>query len=174
MKDPQEIKNEIAAVRPVSLWGVRKELRDLRHKMFPDEKIVGLCRAFSKSTIVLLVATDQRLIIMDNFTFYGTDHKDISYMQISGVDYNTRMFFGKIIIEDQTGRNYYDYALNRDLRKFVNILLAKVNAFRDKMVGNGRKNANVADELAKLWKLVEAGAVSKEEFEKRKAKLLDG
>ena len=174
MKDPQEIKNEIAAVGPVSLWGVRKELRDLRHKMFPDEKIVGLCRAFSKSTIVLLVATDQRLIIMDNFTFYGTDHKDISYMQISGVDYNTRMFFWKIIIEDQTGRNYSDYALNRDLRKFVNILLAKVNAFRDKMVGNGRKNANVADELAKLWKLVEAGAVSKEEFEKRKAKLLDG
>ena len=173
MKDPQEIKQEIAALGKVSLWGVRKELRDLRHKMFPDEKIVGLCRAFSKSTIVLLVATDQRLIIMDNFTFYGTDHKDISYMQISGVDYNTRLFFGKIVVEDQTGRNYYDYALNRDLRRFVNTLLAKVNAFRDKMVGSGKKNHNVADEINKLWKLVQAGALSQQEFEARKKKLLD-
>ena len=129
MKDPKEIKSEIAALGRVSLWGVHKEIRELHYKLLEDEHIAGLCRAFSQSTIVLLVATDRRLIIMDNFTFYGTDHKDISYMQISGVDYNTRLFFGKIIIEDQTGRNFFDYALKRDLRLFVNILLEKVNAF---------------------------------------------
>jgi len=174
MKDPKEIDKEIKALKPVSLWGVRKELRDLRHKMFEDEHIRGLCRAFSQATIVLLVATDRRLIIMDDFTFYGTDHKDISYMQISGVDYNTRLFFGKIVVEDQSGKNFYDYALNRDLRRFVNILLENVNAYRDRFVNGGHKaRVNVADEIERLWKLVEKGALEKEEFAARKKKLLE-
>jgi len=174
MKDPKEIDKEIKALRPVSLWGVRKEIRSLKHKMFEDEHIKGLCRAFSQSTIVLLVATDRRLIIMDNFTFYGTDHKDISYMQISGVDYNTRLFFGKIVVEDQSGKNYYDYALNRDLRRFVNILLENVNAYRDRFLAGPRaKHRNVAEEIDKLWQLVEKGALTQEEFDARKKTLLE-
>ncbi|MBQ6154817.1 PH domain-containing protein [bacterium] len=176
MKDPKEVRAEIDAIKPVSLWGCRKEIRDLSTKLFADEHIAGLVRVFSQSTICLLVATDKRLIIMDNFTFYGTDHKDISYMQISGVDYNTRLFFGKIIIEDQTGRNYYDYALNRDLRKFVNVLLEKVNAYRDKFLDRRvhvESDDEVADEIDKLWTLVEKGALTQAEYEKRKAKLLD-
>ena len=179
MKDPKEIRAEIDALQPVSLWGVRKELRDLSNKLFADEHIAGLVRVFSRSTICLLVATDKRLIIMDNFTFYGTDHKDISYMQISGVDYNTRLIFGKIIIEDQTGRNYYDYALKNDLRRFVNILLEKVNAYRDKFVNREGTPATlepasgIADEIDKLWRLVKEGALTQAEYEQRKARLLE-
>ncbi len=177
MKSVQEIKSEIKALGRVSLWGVGKELKELHYKLLEDEHIAGLCRAFSQSTIVLLVATDRRLIIMDSFTFYGTDHKDISYMQISGVDYNTRLFFGKIIIEDQTGRNFFDYALTRDLRRFVNILLERVNAYRDRMVVNAppakMEGAMVADEIEKLWDLKEKGVLTQGEFEQRKRKLLE-
>lgn len=175
MKDPREIEAEIKALGKVSLWGVHKEIRDLRTKMFEDEHIAGLCRAFSQSTIVLLVATDRRLIIMDNFTFYGTDHKDISYMQISGVDYNTRLFFGKIVVEDQSGKNYFDYALNRDLRRFVNVLLDNVNAYRDRFVNGGQHagpHLSVAEELEKMWGLVQEGALTQEEYAVRKEKLL--
>ena len=177
MKDKKEIDAEIRALpHKVSLWGVRKEIKSLQYKMFKDEHIKGLCRAFSQSTIVLLVATDKRLIIMDDFTFYGTDHNDISYMQISGVDYNTRLFFGKIIIEDQTGRNFYDYALNGDLRRFVNILLECVNAYRDRFLagpqGKPHDSAFVAEELASLWQLVKDGALTQEEYDERKKLLL--
>ena len=176
MKDRKEIDAEIKALGKVHLGGVRKEIKSLQYKMFKDEHIKGLCRAFSQSTIVLLVATDKRLIIMDDFAFYGTDHKDISYMQISGVDYNTRLFFGKIIVEDQTGRNFFDYALNKDLRRFVNILLECVNAYRDRFLagpqGKPKDGSFIADELAGLWKLVQDGALTKEEYEARKQKLL--
>jgi len=177
MKDPAEISAEIKALGRVSLWGVRKEIRSLQMKMFADEHIRGLCRAFSPATIVLLVATDRRLIIMDDFTFYGTDHKDISYMQISGVDYNTRLIFGKIIVEDQSGKNYYDYALKGDLRRFVNILLENVNAYRDRFVNGGAGMhpgpGCIADELAKLWQLVQDGALTQAEYDARKKQLLD-
>lgn len=175
MRDKNEVKEEIASLGKISLWGVKKELKTLYKMLDEDERIMGLVRVFSSATVVLLVATDKRLLILDNHTFYGTDHKEISYLQTTSVDYNTRLFFGKIIIDDQGVKNTFDWAYKNDLRKFVKVLGLKLSEYRERMVERrtGGRKESVADEIEKLWNLVEKGALTKQEYERKKHKLLN-
>jgi hypothetical protein len=185
MKNAEHIKKEIAEYGQVSLWGCKKEIRTLAYKLDESEKIIALLRVFTSATIGLLVATSRRLILMDNHMVYGTDHKDFSYLQISAVDYNTRMFFGKITIEDQAGhQNDFDYALIKDLRRFVNVVALKIAHVRETVVAGHASHPthpqphpeaakkSTAAELERLWALVEKGALTREEFNDKKKQLL--
>jgi hypothetical protein len=178
MKDLALIHEEIVRYGKVSLWGVGKEIRNLANKMDEGERILGVLRVLTSATLALLVATDKRLILMDNHMVYGTDHKDYAYLQISAVDYNTRLFFGQISVEDQAGHTEtFNYALNKDLRKFVNVVSLKVAQVHSKATGGGEHQSqgggmSVADEIEKLWSLVQRGILTREEFERKKSELL--
>jgi hypothetical protein len=177
MKDLALIREEIEQYGKVSLWGVGKEIKNLAYKMDESEKILGVLRVFTSVTMAMLVATDKRLILMDNHMVYGTDHKDYAYLQISAVDYNTRMFFGKISVEDQAGHTEtFDYALKGDLRKFVNVVSLKVAQVHARTSSGGEQQSqreqSVAEEIEKLWALVQKGILTKEEFDKKKNELL--
>jgi hypothetical protein len=181
MKDFAAIQKELHNYGHVSLWGCKKEIRNLQYKLDADEKIIAVVRVFTSVTIALLVATSRRLILMDNHVVYGTDHKDFAYLQISALDYNTRLFFGKISIEDQAGhKNVFDYALIKDLRRFVNTVSLKLAQIREH-IGGGQHHPtpsphevkkSAATELERLWALFEKGALTREEFEAKKKHLL--
>ncbi len=173
MRNASEVKKEIKDLGKISLWGVGKELKELPSLIDTDEKIVGLLRVFSSATIVLLCATNKRLLILDRHTFYGRDHKEVSYLQISCVDYNTRLFFGKITIDEQSEKNVFDWAYKSNLRKFVNVLGDKISEYREKSISHDTNHGGIAAEIEKMWILVQKGALTQEEFEARKKRLLE-
>ncbi len=168
-----EIKKQIEALGKVSLWGVRKEVRDLANKIDEGEVIIGLLRAFTREgTIVLLVATEKRLFILDRRAFYGHDNREISYLQIANVRYETGIFFGDIFIDDQGEDHHFGWAYKSDLRRFCNVLGDQVSEYREKSVEADTKYLSTADELKKLWDLKEKGVITQEEFRAQKRALL--
>ncbi len=169
------IKEQITKLGKVSLWGVKKELRDLPTKIDEDEEVLGLLRAFTKElTIVLLVATQKRFFILDRRAFYGGANKEISYLTIANVRHQMGLFFGEIIIDDQGEDHRFIYAYKSDLRKFVDILGDKVSEYREKSVEANNQYLSTADELKKLWDLKEKGAITEEEFREQKRRLMTG
>lgn len=171
----ENIKEQLAKLGKISLWGVRKEMRDLPKKIDEDEQILGLLRAFTKElTSVLLVATQKRVFILDRRVFYGSENKEISYLTIANVRYDTGLFFGDLIIDDQGEDHRFRYAYKSDLRKFADILGDKVSEYREKSVEANNQYLSTADELKKLWDLKEKGAITEEEFRDQKRRLMTG
>ena len=167
------IEEQVARLGKVSLWGVRKELRDLPKKIDEDEEILGLLRGFTKElTIVLLVATKKRLFILDRRFFYGSASKEISYLTIANVRNQTGLFFGDLIIDDQGEDHRFIYAYKKDLRKFADVLGDKVEEYREKSVEANDQYLSTADELKKLWDLKEKGVITEEEFKTQKRRLM--
>lgn len=177
MKDPELVRKEIAAYGRVDLWGCKKELRALPEKLGSDENIIALVRVFTGSTIGLLVATNQRLILMDHFWFFGTDPKIYTYALIAAVDYRTGIFFGGLAIEDKAGnRDDYSWIWIKDLCRFVQITSKRIAQLHEKQNFTNqppcsRVNSS-AEEIERLWELVEKGALTHEEFEQKKRELL--
>lgn len=167
------IKEQIARLGKVSLWGVRKEVQDLYKKIDENEEIVGLLRAFTlELTSVLLVATEKRLFILDRRVFYGSSNKEISYLTIANVRNQTGLFFGDLIIDDQGEDHRFIYAYKSDLRKFADVLGDKVGEYREKSVEANNQYLSTADELKKLWDLKEKGVITEEEFRDQKRRLI--
>lgn len=167
--EKSKIKTQIANLGKVSLWGVHKEVRDLPNKVDEDETLIGLLRAFTQEgTIVLLAATEKRLFILDRRAFYGRDNKEISYLQIANVRYETGLFFGDIIIDDQGEDHRFGFAYKSDLRKFCDVVGDQVSEYREKSVEANTQYLSTADELKKLWDLKESGAITAEEYKQQK------
>ncbi|MDO5561659.1 MAG: PH domain-containing protein [bacterium] len=166
------IDEQVAKLGYVSLWGVHKERRMLPKIIDEDEEVIGLLRVFTSATIVLLVATQKRLFILDRRAFYGSDNKEISYLQIANVRFETGLFFGQLIIDDQGEDHCFGWAYKRELRRFCNILGDQVSEFREKSVQADEQYLSTADELKKLWDLKEAGAITVDEFKAQKKRLL--
>lgn len=168
----KRIDEQLAKLGHVSLWGVHKEKRMLPKIIDEDEEIVGLLRVFTNATIVLLVATQKRLFILDRRAFYGSDNREISYLQIANVRFETGLFFGELIIDDQGEDHSFGWAYKGELRRFCNVLGDQVSEFREKSVEADEQYLSTADELKKLWDLKEAGAITAEEFKVQKKRLL--
>ncbi len=134
---------------------------------------MAMVRGFTpEGTIVLVVATDKRLFILDRRAFYGAANKEISYMQVANVRYEMGLFFGRLIIDDQGEDHRFGWIYKRELRNFTNLVGDKVSEYREKSVKADSKYLSVADELDKLWALKEKGVISQSEFIAQKKALM--
>jgi hypothetical protein len=73
----------------VSRW-YQAELRELQHVLFEHENIVSIVPGRYFAGYALLVATDQRLLLVDKRTFFLTV-EDIRYDMISETDYSSKL-----------------------------------------------------------------------------------
>jgi hypothetical protein len=73
----------------LSRW-YQAELRELQHILFEHEKIIALVPGRYFGGYALLVATDQRLLLVDKRTFFLTV-EDIRYDMISQTDYSAKL-----------------------------------------------------------------------------------
>src|SRR6185503_19518598 len=73
----------------VSRW-YQAELRELQHVLFEHENIVAIVPGRYFAGYALLVATDQRLLLIDKRTFFLTV-EDIRYDMIAETDYSSKL-----------------------------------------------------------------------------------
>lgn len=170
------IKQQLAQLPRAHLLGVGKELRELPNLLDEGEVIIGLIRMFTDlPTTVLLCATDKRLFIIDRHPI-GRSNKELSYLQIANVRYDTALILGSLDIDDQGEDHHFVWGLKKEVAQFANLLGDKINEYRQKMVNRNQaaNNAlNVAAEIDQLWQLKEKGAITQDEFVAQKNKLLD-
>lgn len=74
----------------ITRW-FKAEIRELEHILMDHEEIVAVVPGRYFSGFAILVATDQRLLLIDKRTFFMS-LEDIRYDMITEVDYSTRVF----------------------------------------------------------------------------------
>lgn len=79
-----------------SRW-FRPEINELQHILMDDEKIIVLACGRYFGSFALLVATDQRLLLIDKRVFFMTV-EDTRYDMVSEIDYNSQAYSATVTI----------------------------------------------------------------------------
>jgi hypothetical protein len=79
-----------------SRW-FRAEINELQHILMHDEEIVSLVCGRYFGSFALLVATDQRLLIIDKRVFFMTI-EDIRYDMVSEIDFNMQVYTANMTV----------------------------------------------------------------------------
>lgn len=126
--------------------------------------LIGAYIAFKNGSITV---TDKRVYGKSLFS----NRVDIPIDTISAV--GTTMFNG-VIVSSSSGRiRFFNLDNNVEIHKTINNLLIERQAqHKSSTITKGSEN-NVADEIIKYKELLDAGAITQEEYDAKKKKLLD-
>ena len=93
------VKEQIRKVGKFHKWFVGKELRALPQVLNEGEEIAFLTSGYDgKRNTVLVVATNQRLLVLDSGLVYGSDDRSFPYNKINSIRGTRGLLFGKLAI----------------------------------------------------------------------------
>lgn len=108
----------------------RPELRELQHILMNHEKIVALVPGRYFGGYALLVATDQRLLLIDKKTFF-MNIEDIRYDMISEIDYSSRLLESTLLLFTVNKQHRFTTVkYKQQLRALTNYLQQRVMELR--------------------------------------------
>lgn len=112
-----------------SRW-FKAEILELQHILMDHEKIVALACGRYFGSFALLVATDQRLLLIDKRMFFMTI-EDSRYDMISEIDYNTQMYAANLTIFTMNKTHKFTTVkYKKQLRLLTNYVQRRVWEFR--------------------------------------------
>ncbi len=95
----EAVKEQIRKVGKFHAWWVGKELKALPKVLNEGEEIAFLTSGYDgKWNTVLVVATSQRLMVMDSGFVYGSDDRVFPYSKINSIRGIRGLIFGKLAI----------------------------------------------------------------------------
>jgi hypothetical protein len=113
----------------VSRW-FRAEIHELQHVLMDDEKIISLACGRYFGSFALLVATDQRLLLIDKRVFFMTI-EDTRYDMISEIDYNSQAYNATVTIYTMNKTHKFtSIKFKRQLRELTSYVQRRVWEFR--------------------------------------------
>jgi hypothetical protein len=117
-----------------SRW-FRAEIHELQHILMDDETIVALTCGRYFGSFALLVATDQRLLLIDKRMFFMTI-EDTRYDMISEIDFNTQMYASNLTVYTMNKTHKFtSVKFKRQLRELTNYVQRRVWEFRQTQTG---------------------------------------
>lgn len=137
-------------------------------------------QVFNSQTMVTIVVTDHGIHVFQKSAFgfkkYGKGEEYFPYSQITGVTTSFHPTYRNCVEFTRASNvDKYGYMEKDDFAKFVSLVQDKI--FGDRVPQEPKSESNLdvdpLDRLTKLKSLVESGVISEEEFEQKKAKLLD-
>jgi len=112
-----------------SRW-FRAEIHEMQHILMDDEKIVALACGRYFGSFALLVATDQRLLLIDKRVFFMTI-EDSRYDMISEIDFNMQMYAANLTIYTMNKTHKFtSVKYKRQLRELTTYVQRRVWEFR--------------------------------------------
>jgi hypothetical protein len=113
-----------------SRW-FRAEIHELQHILMDHEKIIALACGRYFGSFALLVATDQRLLLIDKRVFF-MNLEDTRYDMISEIDFNSQVYSATVTIHTINKTHKFTSIKNRaQLRDLTNYVQRRVMEFRN-------------------------------------------
>jgi hypothetical protein len=113
-----------------SRW-FRAEIHELQHILMDHEKIVVLACGRYFGSFALLVATDQRLLLIDKRVFF-MNLEDTRYDMISEIDFNSQVYSATVTVHTINKTHKFTSIKNRrQLRDLTNYVQLRVMEFRN-------------------------------------------
>ena len=177
MRTLESIKEEIAALGEVDLFGTAKEVTHLPEILHDDESIKYLTSGLMDGTTWLIVCTQKRILLLDHGFLFGFKQSEMNLENINSISYQTGLRFGSIEIWHGGARMLIENCDKKTVKPFTDAVNAAIQAIK-KGQGNTPQNPvtsssdDVVSQLERLASLMEKGILSQEEFQAQKKKLL--
>lgn len=180
MRTLESIKEEIAALGEVDLFGTAKEVTHLPEILHDDESIKYLTSGLMDGTTWLIVCTQKRILLLDHGFLFGFKQSEMNLENINSISFQTGLLFGAIEIWHGGARMLIENCDKKTVKPFVEAVNAAMTAAKGARTASVTNTTipaapaadDMVSQLERLGALVEKGLLSKEEFEAQKKKLL--
>ncbi|HVY79313.1 MAG TPA: PH domain-containing protein [Solirubrobacterales bacterium] len=169
MPSLDEIRDQISHLDGTSRVLGRKEIKQLPNILWEDERVERIVQGVYNDGLGVLVATNKRLVFVDKGLF-GLRVEDFPYDKVSSIEYKTGALTGKITFFASGNKAEIKQVSKGQCRGFAEFVRARSTA--PTAHASAPPPAAHLDQLERLVKLRDAGALTSEEFESQKAKLL--
>lgn len=147
--------------------GSRREIKKLPGHLHDGETVRELaCGQYGGGT-GLLVLTDERIIFLRE-GWIGAAHEDFVLHRVTSVGFKSMLGTGKVTIHASGNTVDIDGVISEDGKRFA----AAAREALNQPVASAPAEGDPLEKLKKLGELRDAGVISTQEFEQKKAELL--
>lgn len=146
------------------------ELRNLPGMLAPGEPVIAFVSGYMSKETWLVVLTDRRIIMIDKNMFIGGEQISIALEKVSTVEAHTGLVFGDLRIEDSSNEHVVKNIMKGAATKFADRVREQMELRR--VVPTAAAAPDKYQQLERLDGLRQSGALTEEEFQREKAKLL--
>lgn len=186
MQSFENIQAQIDALPEKYVFFTQKEIRYLPEILADDEKILALTSGFMQGKTWLGVCTDRRVLFLDRGIIYGLRQLQMNLDRIQSIDSSFGLVFGSIRVWDGATAMLISLVLKSTIPHFVKTVQQAMDSYKRTLVydvvrsaqtvekraeGPGTNNHFIS-ELERLSQLRASGALTQEEFNAAKRKLL--
>jgi hypothetical protein len=152
----------------------RSELRHLPKVIREGETLRAIARGKFEGAHWLVVATDQRLLLIDKGVLFGEKLLEFPLTEIQTIQQTTGFFKGELIIETANGTRRVENLKKKGAMKIADIVSRLIYSARSPHSSSmpPSVSCDAVSQLERLAKLRESGALTEEEFQNQKKKLL--
>lgn len=168
--------NKIKALPGADTYGTKKEIKYLQTIMLEGEEVKAVSSGLMNGNTWLMASTNKRVILIDCGMIIGKKQMEIPLNQINAISFKTGIFLSKIIISHGSGSMTMENVRKGSERFFVDATNKAMREYgtpvQQVVVKTEMTQFSVADEIIKLKNLLDCGALTQEEFDTQKKKLL--
>lgn len=175
-KSAVDIQREIESLPYKDDWGTKKEIMELPNVLNKDEHIKAITSGFTEGNTWIIVCTDRRVLMLDKGMIYGLRLIDIPLDKINSISHYKGLGLGRIAITDGAVTRAIQNVPNVTVSFFADTVNKEVQLYKELKTshrGNAVNSTSPADELIKYKQLLDMGALTQEEFDKKKKELLN-
>ncbi len=176
MTKDAELRADVAAAKNKMRvkFGGGREIKRLTEHLWEGETVEEMTTGAYGKGIGLVVLTDRRLLFVQDGVMSKTS-EDFPLDKVSSVQWSSGMMTGSIIIFASGNKSEIKNVNKDDGKEMVDKMRHRISASRESSAASSTAPVPAADpieQLKRLGELRDAGVVTAEEFETKKAELL--
>jgi|SRR5690625_342883 len=171
----QDVLDRFDEVSLTDLFGTKKEVKELPNVLRKDETIMYATSGFVDNNTWLITCTDKRIIFLDKGMIFGLKQVEIPIEKINSVSHSKGLMFGTITIHHGSAHMEIKQINKTTLNPMIEAFNNEIDKTKDKNnnVTDSDDVTSIADEISKFKDLLDAGAITEEEYEVKKTELLN-
>ncbi|GAF63848.1 hypothetical protein BTS2_0740 [Bacillus sp. TS-2] len=153
-------------------FGTKKEIKELPNILHDGEIIQYATSGLMENNTWLVVCTNTRIIFLDKGMIYGLKQKEIALNKINSIAQKRGLLLGEIHIWDGADKFQIKNCLKETVQPFVDATNHAISTFRQSQNSVVSDTQSNYSKIKELKELLDMGAITDEEFQKEKTKLL--
>lgn len=157
-------------------FGVKKEMKALTSLLDPDEEILYANTGMIDVNTNLMVCTSKRVLLIDKGMLFGIKSTEILFPDIVHISYKKGLMFGEISMQTVGGTTIkVEQAMKAYTEPMVKVIKEQMEKFKNvpNQVEETNSSLDVTEEIRKYKGLLDDGIITEEEFNNKKAELLN-
>ncbi|WP_042420180.1 PH domain-containing protein [Geomicrobium sp. JCM 19038] len=173
MHTVESVKHRFKEVGISDTFGTKKEIKELPKILHDNEVVNYATSGFLEGNTWLVVSTNQRVIFIDKGMVYGIKQKEILLEKINSIAQKRGMVFGEIHIWDGADKFIIKQCMKATVQPFIDATNEAIKKVKGATINSTHEIelSNYA-KIKELKELLDIGAISDEEFQTEKKKLL--